>query len=541
GTDLEEQLAEIWKEVLNRDRVGVTDDFFELGGDSIKAIQISTRLYKLGYKLEIKDLFLHPTVYSLSRVMKKAVVEAVSDQSAVKGTVLLTPIQQLFFAAGHAEPQHYNQSVLLSSAERYQIKGIRLVMKKLQEHHDALRMSYHIESGSVRQMNNGLSYPVHVGEYDLRESADVLQEMENLANELQQHMSLETGPVMRTGIFRLPDGDRLLIVIHHLVVDGISWRILFEDIGTLYRQYQDGEELELPSKTDSFRLWSERLHEYAEGERFLKERSYWEAQERIPVERLREDHPVSSNRTGDAGVVSLVLEESATAHLLSRVNQAYGTEINDILLTGLGLAVAQSFGNKSLLIGMEGHGREGVLPGIDVNRTVGWFTSVYPVILDMSYKEDLSRQIREVKETLQRIPNKGIGYGILKYLTSPEKRGGLQFSLTPEISFNYLGEFDADLQEAKLELSSDSQGSALSAGAERGYNIDITGMISSKRLILSVSYNRHQYEEATINGFRDNYRDSILRIITHCVSRKETELTPSDLTYKHLSIQDLER
>jgi surfactin family lipopeptide synthetase A len=226
--------------------------------------------------------------------------------------------------------------------------------------------------------------------------------------------------------------------------------------------------------------------------------------------------------------------------LLSKVNEAFNTEINDILLTALGLAVRQTYGHEKVLIALEGHGREDILADVDISRTVGWFTSVYPLLLDVSMAEDLSRQIKEVKESLHKIPSKGVGYGILKYLTAPENKQGFTFDLKPQISFNYLGQFDSDMNRDSLKMAAESQGRGIDQEMGIDYDLVVTGILARKTLNLSVQYSNKQFKAETISLLTDNLHEQLKKIIAYCVSREEKEITPSDLTYDGLSIDTME-
>ncbi|MCP5054774.1 MAG: hypothetical protein GY940_46850, partial [bacterium] len=199
--------------------------------------------------------------------------------------------------------------------------------------------------------------------------------------------------------------------------------------------------------------------------------------------------------------LQFLLEEKETAQLLTDVNRAFNTEINDILLTALGLGLAKTFNSldRKVLIALEGHGREDIFPNTDmdtdVSRTVGWFTSVYPVLLDFSRQNDLGSQLVEIKETLHRVPHKGIGYGILKYLTNHEHKKDCQFHLKPQISFNYLGQFDEDVAQMTFKPAAESPGNAISLNARQEYELELSGMIAVNRLTFSISYNKKQFQK----------------------------------------------
>ena len=538
GNEIEEKLEEIWSSVLGIEKIGIKDNFFKLGGDSIKTIQISARMRKYGYRIEMRDIFQNPTIMDLASLVKKD--EKISEQSAVTGVVKLTPIQRHFFEDNNIDRHHYNQSIMFKSKEGFSKEAIKTIFTKLQEHHDSLRMRYIEKNGEIEQVNEGLDYPLSLDEYDLKDQEDGVEKLGKKANEIQGGINLANGPLMKLGLFHLADGDRLLIVIHHLVIDGVSWRILFEDIETLYNQYQKGETLELPLKTDSFKLWSEQLSGYSNSDLFLIEKSYWKKIDSIDVPPIKRDFEVEGNNIKDTESMSFRLSKEETNELLTRVNELFGTEINDILLTGLGIGISETFGNEKVLIAMEGHGREEIIKGIDISRTVGWFTSEFPVILDMSYRGDMSRQVKEVKESLHQVPNKGIGYGILKYLTSGSNKSGFEFKCEPQVGFNYLGQFDTDVNRPSFEIAEESSGSDVSIDREKDFEIDIAGMISDGQLGISINYNKNHYKPETMRRLINNYKQGLRNITSYCTGDRPKELTPSDFGIKELSIDEFD-
>jgi iturin family lipopeptide synthetase B len=527
---------------LGRKTIGINDNFFMLGGDSIKTIQIASRLNRFGYKIAINDIFRNPTISQLAPLIKK--IERIPDQKTVTGTVPLTPIQQEFFKKIKIDPHHYNQAVMFYSKAGFEEEVVKTVFLKLQEHHDALRMTFREENGDILQVNRGLDIPLDLRVFDYRNRKDAVTALEKKANQIQASIDLETGPLMKLALFHLDDGDRLLIVIHHLVIDGVSWRILFEDIETSYRDYKKGKTLVLPRKTDSFKTWAEHLSQYANSQSFLNEKTYWLELESNVGEPIKKDFEVEDSTRKDTETLSFHLDKASTHLLLTRVNEAFNTEINDILLTAFGLGIKRTFGNDKVLIAMEGHGREEILAGIDIKRTVGWFTTVYPVLLDDSYENagnNLSRQVKEIKECFRRVPHNGIGYGILKYLTAKKHKQGIDFRLQPRISFNYLGQFDADIKQMSFTMARESFGNTLSLNAGPGYELDISGMIIDDRLVISITYSSKQYKKTSIRALSDHYQEALTEIISYCSAREEKEYTPSDFTYPGLSIDMVDR
>ncbi|MBY8914303.1 amino acid adenylation domain-containing protein [Bacillus sp. YC2] len=538
-TELEKILAAVWESVLGLERVGVSDHFFELGGDSIKSIQVTSNLYQAGYKLEIKHLFKYPTISELVPYVES--ITRIAEQGEIKGQALLTPIQHWFFAQQYPELHHYNQAVMLYWKEGLDESKLREVMKKITEHHDALRMVYvpteHGYEARNRGIDEGDLFSLEV--ISLFKENNVSQAIETVSNEIQQSIHLAEGPLVKLGLFQCQEGDHLLIAIHHLVIDGVSWRILIEDIAAAYEQLQNGEAIRLPKKTDSYQLWAEQLKRYAGSPEFKKKNQYWFGREDTPVHALPKDneHEISLAEDRETFIVQWTVED--TERLLKKSNRAYTTEINDLLLTGLGIAIHRWTGYEDILIHLEGHGRESIIPDLDISRTVGWFTSQYPVSLQIKEGQDISQRIKTVKETLRQIPQKGIGYGLIKYLSDHLKTPECIEHL--EISFNYLGQFDQDIRNGGIEVSPYSSGKITSDKHPITYTLDINGMISNGQLSLAISYSGKQYRRETIETCADLLKSSLQQVIEHCAAQEQIQLTPSDMSLKEMTIDELDR
>ena len=535
----EKILVSVWEDVLKRNPIGIRDSFFNLGGDSIKSIQVVSRLKGLGYTLNVQHILQVPVLEDLAQYM--ALETRTIDQSPVEGDVELTPIQHYFFGSRIFKVHHhYNQSVLLKSKEALDTDLLTRSIHYLTSHHDALRMVYRKSGTNWHQYNEGV-YPeaVPIAFHDLRESEDELKEMAYLGDRFQSGLDLESGPLLKAGHFRLSDGDRLALIVHHLVVDGVSWRILLEDLSTLYTQCLSSERLKLPLKTDSFQRWASLQKTYIDTERFQSERSYWEGVCSEPVGDFPREGGGSGRGIKIDSSISFSLGTSLTEQLQTQVHDAYNTEINDILLTGLGLAIRDIFGLDKSVIQMEGHGREDIIEDVDVGRTVGWFTSAYPFILDLALHDNVVSNLIEVKEGLRKIPNKGIGYGMHRYLSD-----GLKLGFQAPIGFNYLGDFGSnaiDKTDSLFEYSSESMGLKMDTEIESDVLLSISGMLVSGRLSMTTGFSKEIYESETMEMFSQAYQKNLESLIMDLSAIKERRLTPSDLTFKGLSMEDLSK
>ncbi|MBO3797189.1 non-ribosomal peptide synthetase, partial [Bacillus subtilis] len=548
--EIEEKLVYTWKEVLGVNKVGIDDHFFELGGDSIKAIQISARLNESGYKLELKQLFRYPRISELSKHIKP--VNRIIKQDIVEGKALLTPIQEWFFDQRFTDQHHWNQAVMLFREQGFKEEIINKIFNEIIKHHDALRMVFkQNEEGKYEARNRD----IHEEEYFSLDVFDIANEgiaqkdigdfIRKKSSELQSTLDISNGPLMKLGLFRTRTGDHLLISIHHLVIDGVSWRILFDDVASAYEQCLRREEIVLPQKTDSFLTWSSRLKEFSNSNELLNESIYWSEIEGLEKEKLPEDiidkKSAVSNKAllKENNQIAIELSEEETKRLLNKSNQAYNTEINDLLLVALGMTIHEWSDLKRIVVNLEGHGRENILEQIDVSRTIGWFTTQYPVVLTIK-GEDLSSQIKSVKEELRGVPKKGIGYGILRYLSAKTNalNSGKRF-FTPEISFNYLGQFDQDLPKNILGISPYSVGDSMSPNSHNVFKLNINGLVVNGVLRLTIDYSQNVYKRETVEYIGEQFKKYLINIIDHCVQKEHTERTPSDLQFKGLSLEEL--
>jgi len=542
---VEEILVKVWQEVLGVKQMGVKDNFFEIGMDSIKAIQLSARLLRYRLKVQIKDIFINPTVRQLAGYVRP--LDRVADQGPVEGEVLLTPIQQWFFEIHLTAGHHYNHAVMLFRQEGFEAELVTRVFSQILIHHDALRMVYQKDkkAGKIKQVNRGIGsgmFHLEVRHFKTRE--DIEQEIEKESNQIQGGIDLDRGPLVKLGLFKIPGGDHLLIVVHHLVIDGVSWRILLEDFSAGYDQAEKGENIRFQEKTDSFKYWAEKLYQYAQSKDLLEEIPYWRRLEESPVKPLPKDRilPTKERKIKDSETLIAALEADETEKLLKNTNQAYNTEINDILLTAVGMAAADWADVEMVLINLEGHGRESIMETVDITRTVGWFTTRFPVLLNMNHLHDLSYQIKLVKETLRKIPNKGIGYGILKYLTPGEKRNGWTPRYEePEIGFNYLGEFGQESGASGPRFSNMKTGDTINPEFQNPQAININSVVVEGKLRLAFSYNKNEYERNTINALMDKWKEKLVNMIHHCIKKEKTEVTPSDLAQgEEISLEEFE-
>ncbi|MBN3921604.1 condensation domain-containing protein, partial [Nostoc sp. NMS4] len=544
-TPIEEMLAQIWASVLKVEQVGIHDNFFELGGDSILSIQIIARANQLRIQISPKQLFMHQTISKLAEVAGTTEAIAV-EQGLVTGTLPLTPIQHYFFEQNLQQPHHFNQSFLLCVPSDLKTELLKQVLQQLLAHHDALRLRFTQSESTWQQIHSAVTNSVAFSHIDLSVLPESEQQtaIETKAASFQASLNLSEN-LVQVAFFHLgiDKRARLLIVIHHLVVDGVSWRILLEDLQTAYQQLAQGKAIALTAKTTSFKDWSEKLTEYAQSQALKSEVAYWLNESRAAVPPILVDYTKGANTVEGASTVSVSLNEAQTRALLQDVPKAYNTQINDVLLTALVLVLGKWTNSSSVLFNLEGHGREDIVDGVDLSRTIGWFTTIFPVLVELQATENPADALKSVKEQLRAIPNKGIGYGLLRYLSQDaEIAAQLQAFGQAEISFNYLGQFDQLLNTSSwMQPASESAGQSQSLQNNRAHLLDINSIIAGERLQIEWTYSNNVHQHATIATLAQDFVKTLQGLIAHCSSPESGGYTPSDFSLAKLNQLELDQ
>ncbi|MBN1050268.1 non-ribosomal peptide synthetase [Clostridium botulinum] len=538
--EIEKLLVEIWKEVLGVDQIGIDDDFFELGGESIKAIRIISKLNKNKYVLDIKDLFANSNIRDVSQYISIDLENKLISQKEVVGQAGLTPIQKWFFNQNFKEMNHWNQSVMLYRKDRFEEKLIIKVFNTILKHHDALRMVFKNIDGQIHQFNReNADNLFELKIFNYLEEFDFKNKIKEECELLQKSLNLWSGDLVKLGLFKTSDGDYLAIIIHHLIIDGVSWRILFEDFAIGYEQLLNKEEIDIQEKCNSYLDWQKALEEYSYSKELLNQVDYWNKLLDVETKELCVDRKINTKDrlVKNNEIIKLTFDKEHTRNLLKNANKSYNTNIDDLLITALMISINKWCGNDTVIVNMEGHGRQSIGKlGLDINRTIGWFTAEYPLILKLDTNRDVGYNIKNIKETLRSVPDKGVGYNILKY----NRNDIFTKKVNPEISFNYLGDFDSDLNNSIFDISEVSTGSAISENAHMLYKFDINAGISKGTLIMAFEYNTNEFKYETVKDFMNNYKECLCSLIDHCVNKEEVDVTPSDISNYNISIEQLD-
>jgi non-ribosomal peptide synthase protein (TIGR01720 family) len=528
----EQTLANIWSDLLGVEKIGRDDNFFELGGDSVVSIQIIVRARQAGLQLTAKQVFEHQTIAGLAAVVNGnniPITEA--EQDLVTGHVPLTPIQHRFFEQDRQNPNHYNQSVLLEVGQEADYELLVKVVRELTRHHDALRFRFKLEDQRWQQIALG----------DLGKEAEALCEeidlshlepsgqriaIENDAARTQASLDLSNGPIMRAVLFRLGSDqpDRLLIVIHHLVVDVISWRILLEDFATVYGQLERGEAIELPAKTTSFKEWANRLERYSLECAGLPAPA-------LRGDSLPRDYQSGVNNEASSRAFEVSLDEAETSAFLGTLQMSYRAKFDEALLACLAQTFHEWTGGP-LLVDVEGHGREPIFPDIDLSRTVGWFTTIYPVVIDLANTSEPIDAIEGVKSQLRSIQHGGIDHGVLRYLSPPSK---LVEQPKPEVSFLYLGKVDQGLTTAgPYAAARESYGPVCDPRETRTHLLDVVARITGGCFEMNWTYSENIHRKETVENLARHFIE-LLRAIAAPHSAAIAPMPQFNWTRQHVA------
>ncbi|MEU7481581.1 non-ribosomal peptide synthase/polyketide synthase [Lentzea sp. NPDC042327] len=522
-TTVERELARVWAEALHVERVGVHDNFFGLGGDSILSIQVVSKARQAGLELVTKDLFTHQTIAELATVVRTSGQKTALPEIA--GPAPLTPIQRWYLDSCGDAPHHFTMSAHLELTDDADTGALARALAAVVAHHEGLRTRFTRVDGEWVQ--DAADAVVELEGHDVS-----TVEEEALVTAAQAGLDIEHGPVVRALLF---SGKRLSLVVHHLVMDGVSWRIVLGDLETAYRQALAGQRITLDPVGTRFTQWAHRLAEHVRSGAFDGELPHWTAALDVPG-----DVPVDRdgpNTAGSTRVVSVRLDREHTDALLHRVPDVYRTQVNDVLLSALGRALSAWTGRDRVAVTMEGHGREDVLDGADISRTVGWFTTQYPVALTVP-AGDWGAALKSVKEQLRAVPGRGFGFEALRQLRASSLAG----SALPPVSFNYHGRFDvAAAGEGLVRGRLEDRGADAAADSTRPFQLDVVGGVEDGELVLSWFYSEHLHDESTVRTVAEAVVHGLAEIVEHCAEPGAGGRTPSDFPLARLDQAAVDR
>lgn len=550
SNDTETALAALWSQLLGVKEVGVADNFFDLGGDSIVNIQIVAAAKNQGIDITPQQIFDYPTISQLAEVAG-TVVSVVAEQKTVTGKVPLLPSQVRFFAEHSSELNHYNQSVVLDYQHSLDTAVLTEALQQLINHHDGLRSQFSQQNSAWQQdiLSPNQCSPIVL---EVTCQSDIEQIIEHQKTALSEQLDIQQGKLVAVANIITPQGQKsiLIIVIHHLVVDGVSWWILLSDLETYCQKLMGDKNAELPAKTCSVQQWGEALHTYAQSGLANQSLTYWQntiTSQTSLAERIHQKPPIDSS-----ALLSTVAEESSvflsaeeTQQLIHQVPAAFSVQVPELLLTALVQSIlscpAFSQSHPSLLIDIEGHGREELLPGYDLLRSVAWFTSIYPVSLQLDNRTSLGAQLKTIKEQLRQVPNHGIEFGVSRYLGTDSEVVKLVETLPKaDLLFNYMGQWERTLAtDSRFSFVQPIQ-AAYGQQRLKRYALEINAWVFDGQLQINCCYNPQLLPIAIMDQITAAFQQNLSSLIKHCLSTDEVGLTPTDFPSADLQQHDLE-
>lgn len=534
---IEQTIAAVWQEVLKSEPVGREDNFFELGGDSILVLQVIARSRKRGVRFTPKQLFDGPTIARLGQVatLTESVATAAPAKPAATTrdeTLLLTPAQLRFFELEIPQRGHWNQAIQFDLQEPFDLDAFARAYESLLNHHDIFKQRF-MPAGAEGAWQVTLApqaytnLPLAAG--TARDEADALAQFDAL----QCQLDLAHGPLACAFAATLADGrSQLCLAIHHLIVDGVSWRILLDDLDSAYRAARERRSIRLAPAGSSAQDWAARLARAAidANSPFADEASYWTALT-AAHEDLQLDYPQALASNADAAVVVQVLDAELTRSALTEANAAYRTQMIELLIAALAQAISDQTGQPSCRVELEGHGREALFDDIDGSRTLGWLTSHYP--LAMTVENTAIATLSAIKDSLRAVPHKGLGLGVLRHYGDAATRAALAAVPRPRVTFNYLGQFDA-ARDAALVARFGGAGRERDPAGPLGNALAIHAYLDAdgpRTLKLHWVYGATQFERATIERLAQRFEAALIELTAACVARlarRGGSATPGD-------------
>jgi natural product biosynthesis luciferase-like monooxygenase protein/amino acid adenylation domain-containing protein/non-ribosomal peptide synthase protein (TIGR01720 family) len=508
---IEATLIRIWKEILKTDSVNLEDNFFELGGDSIISIHMIAKARQESISIRPKQIFRYQTISELAKQVKLIEREPEAEEEDLTGSIPLTPVQHWFFEHDFAEMHHWNQAFLIKLKKYFDFNTLKNAFDQIITRHESLKISYELDNaGQWQQTYSHFKNSLYCERIDLSAytTDEAIKIIRDYSEKLQASLHLNGG-MIKVGIFDMPNGEPpyLAIVIHHLIIDGVSWGILFEDL----QHNLSNSTLKLPEKTSSFKRWSNNLTSYAQSRNVKEELSYWsgliDINPNIPT-----DHDLGNDTNGnDTNEMMVKIECSfsreVTHKILKIIPKLYKTKINDVLLSAFILAL-HDWEPKGFLINLDSHGREGLFNNIDVSRTIGWFTAIYPVYLQ-AINLNLEDNLRRVSSILNEIPNHGIGFGALKYLCTDINIKNILMKI-PEakIGFNYFGQTFQQFfsEESLFSNAKNLVGQYRSARSKIIYLLEVNSYVVDEKFLFEWTYSMSYHNRNTILNLIDRFK-----------------------------------
>lgn len=524
---IEEKFLQVWENVLDTKNLSVEDNFFDLGGDSIKAVQITSKLAEQGIVIKVKDILTFHTIaqISLYAVQSQNANAKIYEQGMLSGEFEFSPIARWFFDQKLNNQNFYNQSILLKLHRKVDIGLLTQTFKIIIKHHDALRVKFN-------QNRNNFFYSDWIEEeFSIETILGGLNE--DPFKQLKAGLNINSGPMFKVANIKNEEGESLFITVHHLIIDAFTWRVFLEDIFSVYTAIEKGRNVSLPSKTASLVDWNKTLNEYSWSEKFRSQQNYWEkighTSFKIPQDHENEFWEIKHSRK-----VRKVFSAEKTSFLLKGANKTYKTDAQELLLSALSLSIHEWCGNDLLVLELENYGRH--LSDTDLSRTFGWFTTIYPVCLKVvAGAESIGQHIMNTKEVIRNVPDNGIGYGVYKQVIN-----SLSYMAPAEIRFNYLGQFNSELNNELFSHSQQEIGVESDPENNMNAKLEYNLLISNGELVMELIFNETAHSSSTANKLLDGFANKLDFVLNHISAENNIYFTPSDFKAADLSNEELD-
>jgi amino acid adenylation domain-containing protein/non-ribosomal peptide synthase protein (TIGR01720 family) len=509
---------EIWREILRKQDIGIQTDFFTAGGDSISAIQIASRLAAKGLRVSPPEILTAGTIEVLCEIAVASDAVQKTNQSPAVGPVPHLPAQAWFFEEFPHNQHHFNQSLALRHEGLVDPETVRATIAALCAHHDSLRLRVDGEALNIADRA--------VPDFVVIQGAPSKQDLDKL----QAGHCLTNGSLLRAVLAQQERDAILYLSIHHLAIDWVSWMILIADFTTAFEAIDAGKPVDLPLRTASVRDWAAEV--VLDQNKFSADAEHWTALAKAPFRAIAK----SSGCQGDRVLEFCEIEPAVAKQILGNANTAFGTRPQELLLTGLLMALIQQFGSGFTPVLIEGHGRDPILSTQDISRTVGWFTSVYPVGFD-TLPVDMGARIKLVKEALRTVPNQGASYLPLAYGINSDTN--LRHP-APQVTFNYLGGGDASLQTSRWSQSDLSTGTDVHPMMSRVSPLDCSAVGVGDTLAITLGGTPDGIAPDKLKTLSQHLRQALSDISAYCVNCNGPELTASDVALSGLDQSELD-
>ena len=493
---IEKAIANGFSQVLNISRpISRNDEFNALGGDSISVMMLIVKLREINLHVSVKDVLENQSVRKIAEKVKYKLSTTNISQEPYIGFINQTPVTSFFWNLNLKNPSYFNQSLLFECSEKIDKVILRKAMQSVVNHHDILRSKVVEGKLYVGEINGD--------EYFTIENCNP-SDYRNETERINRGIDIFNGPMIKLGIFEEENADYLYVAIHHLIVDGISWRVIPEDLNLAYLQLLNGEEMSLPTKTNSYQDYALAIEEYKNNKQVLKQKTFWK---NVLNDLMNVKHTEIGKNPRKMQTIQLKYSKEKTSILLTNAIKEYDASINGLFLSAIVKAWKNVTGESKLSIRVESHGREDFDENLLIERTVGWFSTCYPIILKCEGNEN-NEIIDNVEKILADVPQNGFAYPILM---------GIETDVMPLLTFNYLGELNG-IKTGEMFVPKYKPGLAPLIAAENdfGCDINVNGYSIDKEPIFELRYDGNRFKQKMIEQFANEILKTLDEFIEYC-------------------------